>query len=118
TLVRAIRSARELIYLESQYLWSAEVIELLAAKLRNPPSDRFRLLVLLPGRPYGGGDDTRGALSTLVDADGEAGRVLGCALYARAGRQADLIYVHAKVAVVDDRLLIVGSANLNDHSLF
>jgi phosphatidylserine/phosphatidylglycerophosphate/cardiolipin synthase-like enzyme len=117
-LVRAIRSARQLIYLESQYLWSAEIVELLAAKLRDPPSDRFRLLILLPGRPYGGGDDTRGALSTLVDADREAGHVLGCALYARAGRRADLIYVHAKVAIVDDRLLMVGSANLNDHSLF
>ena len=26
--------------------------------------------------------------------------------------------MHAKVAVVDDRVLIVGSANLNDHSMF
>jgi phosphatidylserine/phosphatidylglycerophosphate/cardiolipin synthase-like enzyme len=28
------------------------------------------------------------------------------------------VYVHAKVAVIDDEWLIVGSANLNDHSLF
>ena len=34
------------------------------------------------------------------------------------GPIADLIYVHAKVAVIDDRILIVGSANLNDHSMF
>ncbi len=118
TYVRAIRSARELIYLESQYLWSPEIVQLLAAKLRNPPTDRFRMLLVLPGKPYGGADDTRGALAELVTADGGAGRVLACSLYAPAGPVADLIYVHAKLAVIDDRILIVGSANLNDHSMF
>ncbi len=44
--------------------------------------------------------------------------MLACALYAPAGPVADLIYVHAKVAMIDDRVLIVGSANLNDHSMF
>jgi phosphatidylserine/phosphatidylglycerophosphate/cardiolipin synthase-like enzyme len=73
---------------------------------------------VLPGRPKGGSDDTRGALAELIDADGGAGRVLACSLYAPAGSIADLIYVHAKVGVIDDRLLIVGSANLNDHSMF
>ncbi len=118
TYARAIRSAQRLIYLESQYLWSAEIIQLLAEKLRNPPGDDFRLLLVLPGRPYGGADDTRGGLAELVDADGGAGRVLACSLYAPAGDVADLIYVHAKVGVIDDRVLIVGSANLNDHSMF
>jgi phosphatidylserine/phosphatidylglycerophosphate/cardiolipin synthase-like enzyme len=118
TYARAIRSATELIYLESQYLWSPEIVQLLAEKLRRPPSDRFRLLLVLPGKPYGGADDTRGALAELVAADAGAGRVLACALYAPAGPVADLIYVHAKVAVIDDRVLIVGSANLNDHSMF
>jgi phosphatidylserine/phosphatidylglycerophosphate/cardiolipin synthase-like enzyme len=28
------------------------------------------------------------------------------------------VYVHAKVAVVDDEWLTIGSANLNEHSLF
>ena len=28
------------------------------------------------------------------------------------------IYVHAKVGIVDDRWLTIGSANLNEHSLF
>ncbi len=116
--MRALRSAQELVYLETQYLWSPEVVAVLAGKLRRPPSDRFRVLVVLPARPKGGQDDTRGALAELIEADGGAGRVLGCCLYARAGAAADAIYVHAKVAIVDDRWLTVGSANLNDHSLF
>src|SRR5205814_5415418 len=28
------------------------------------------------------------------------------------------VYVHAKICIVDDRWLTVGSANLNEHSLF
>jgi phosphatidylserine/phosphatidylglycerophosphate/cardiolipin synthase-like enzyme len=118
TYVRAIRAAQELISLESQYLWSVELVQLLAEKLRDPPGDRFRILLLLPGKPYGGADDTKGALAQLVAADDGAGRVLACALYAPAGAVADPIYVHAKLAVIDDRVLIVGSANLNDHSMF
>jgi phosphatidylserine/phosphatidylglycerophosphate/cardiolipin synthase-like enzyme len=116
--LRALRSAEHLIYLESQYLWSPEIVEVLADKLRAPPNDRFRLLMVLPAKPKGGADDTRGALAELVDADGGRGRLLACCLYARAGSVADPIYVHAKVGIVDDRWLTVGSANLNDHSLF
>ena len=36
----------------------------------------------------------------------------------RSGDRTDPLYVHAKVAIVDDERLIVGSANLNEHSLF
>ena len=36
----------------------------------------------------------------------------------RTGGLTGPLYVHSKVAVVDDRWLTVGSANLNDHSLF
>jgi len=115
--LRALRSAQRLIYLETQYLWSPEIVATLAAKLRRPPDDRFRLVLVLPARPKGGGDDTRGALAELIEADAGGGRMLACCLQARAGRTSDPIYVHAKVGIVDDRWLTVGSANLNDHSL-
>src|SRR4029079_9736096 len=35
----------------------------------------------------------------------------------RSGGREDPLYVHAKVGIVDDRWLTVGSANLNAHSL-
>ena len=41
-----------------------------------------------------------------------------CTLYARHGPIVDPVYVHAKIGIVDDRWLTIGSANLNDHSLF
>ncbi len=115
--VRALRSARRLVYLENQFLWAPEVVSILAEKLRSPPSDNFRLVVLLPSRANNGQDDTRGQLGVLVDADGGAGRLLAATLQARSGRHADRVYVHAKVGIVDDRWLTIGSANINAHSL-
>jgi Phosphatidylserine/phosphatidylglycerophosphate/cardiolipin synthases and related enzymes len=116
--VRALRSARRLIYLENQYLWSPEIAEILRDKLLRPPAEDFRLLIVLPAKPNAGGDDTRGMLSELVEADAGAGRLLACTLFALAGRLADPVYVHAKIGIVDDGWLTIGSANLNDHSLF
>jgi phosphatidylserine/phosphatidylglycerophosphate/cardiolipin synthase-like enzyme len=116
--VRALRSAEKLIYLESQFLWSPEISRILAEKLRQPPSDSFRLVVLLPAKPNNGNDDTRGTLAELVAADDGAGRFLACTLYARQGALADPIYVHAKIGIVDDSWITIGSANLNEHSLF
>jgi phosphatidylserine/phosphatidylglycerophosphate/cardiolipin synthase-like enzyme len=113
--VRALRSAERLIYLESQFLWSPEIVEILEAKLREPPSDEFRLVIVLPARPNNGADDTRGQLGQLVLADADE-RLLACTLYQPG--EAESVYVHAKVGIVDDRWLCVGSANLNEHSLF
>jgi phosphatidylserine/phosphatidylglycerophosphate/cardiolipin synthase-like enzyme len=114
----ALRTAERYIYVENQFLWSPEIARLLRDKLTNPPSPDFRMLFVLPANPKNGNDDTRGVLAELIDADGEDGRMLACALYARSGARADPIYVHAKIAIIDDRWLTLGSANLNEHSLF
>ena len=114
---KAIKRARRLIYLENQFLWAPEIVSILADKLRNPPRHDFRLVVLLPAKANNGQDSTRGQLSVLAAADDDAGRLLACTLYARQGSLADPVYVHAKVGIVDDRWLTVGSANLNAHSL-
>jgi phosphatidylserine/phosphatidylglycerophosphate/cardiolipin synthase-like enzyme len=116
--LRGLRAAQRFIYLENQFLWSPEILAVLREKLARPPTPDFRLLLLLPAKPDTGGDDTRGQLGTLVQADGDAGRLLPCTLYAM-GREKDWpIYVHAKVGIVDDAWMTIGSANLNEHSLF
>jgi phosphatidylserine/phosphatidylglycerophosphate/cardiolipin synthase-like enzyme len=116
--VRAFRSARRLIYLENQFLWSPEIVAILAEKLARPPSDEFRLVVLLPAKPNNGADDTRGQLGVLADADEDGGRLLAATVYSRGGGEARPVYVHAKIGIVDDEWLTLGSANLNEHSLF
>ena len=118
--LRALRGAERVVYLESQFLWAPEVVRALSDKLREPPRDDFRVVVLLPARPNNGTDDTRGQIGVLIDADREGppgDRFLACTLFqpAEHGRP---VYVHAKVGVVDDAWLTVGSANLNGHSFF
>jgi phosphatidylserine/phosphatidylglycerophosphate/cardiolipin synthase-like enzyme len=119
--LRALRSADRFVYLESQFLWSPEVTFVLAEKLRHPPRDDFRVIALLPAHPNNGADDSRGQVGLLIDADKEAGedttRFLGATLY-QPGPGGNPVYVHSKAAVIDDEWLTVGSANLNEHSLF
>ena len=98
--LRALRAARRFIYLENQFLWSPEI------------------LAVLRDKPDKGGDDTRGQLGTLVQADTDQGRLLACTLYAIGGEKDWPVYVHAKVGIVDDAWMTIGSANLNEHSLF
>ncbi len=116
--LHALRSARSLVYLENQFLWSAEVADVLAELLAHPPSAQFRMVLVLPRRPSDGADTTRGQLGQLAAADAGRGRLLATTLSARDGETTGPLYVHAKVGIVDDRWLTIGSANLNEHSLF
>ena len=116
--VRALEAAQRLVYLENQFLWSPEIVSILTGKLRRPPSDDFRVVVVLPAAPKDGADESRGQVSALIEADGGNDRFLACTLYALAGGIADQVYVHAKIGIVDDEWLTIGSANLNEHSLF
>ncbi len=115
--VRAIGRAQRFIYLENQFLWAPEIVRMLAAKLRHPPCDEFRIVILLPARANNGQDDTRGQLGVLATADDGAGRMLATTIRSLSGHRDDRLYVHAKVGIIDDRWLTIGSANLNAHSL-
>jgi phosphatidylserine/phosphatidylglycerophosphate/cardiolipin synthase-like enzyme len=116
--LRALRSAQKLIYIENQFLWAPEIVWLLADKLRRPPTSEFRLVVVLPVRANQGQEDTRGQLQVLVAADGGAGRFVASTLSAVHSERVERVYVHAKMAIVDDRWLTIGSANLNARGLF
>ncbi|MEV4316738.1 phospholipase D family protein [Actinocrispum sp. NPDC049592] len=116
--LRALRSAENLVYLENQFLWSPEIADVLISKLADPPHDRFRVVLVLPRKPSNGADTTRGQLGRLLDADDGNGRLLAVTLTSHGADSAVPVYVHAKLGIVDDTWLTVGSANLNEHSLF
>jgi phosphatidylserine/phosphatidylglycerophosphate/cardiolipin synthase-like enzyme len=116
--LRALRAAQRFIYLENQFLWSPEILAVLRDKVARPPTPDFRIVLVLPAKPDSGSDDTRGQLGTLVQADGDGGRLLACTLYSIGGEKDWQVYIHAKVGIVDDAWMTIGSANLNEHSLF
>ena len=116
--LRALRCAQRLIYVENQFLWAPEITEILIDKLRRPPADTFRMVVLLPRKPSNGADTTRGQLGRLIDADDGHRRLLAVTLTAHDHERSAPVYVHAKLGIVDDEWMTIGSANLNEHSLF
>ena len=120
TYLRALRSAQRLVYLENQFLWSPEITDVLIDKLQRPPHEKFRRVLVLPRSPSNGADTTRGQLGRLIaaDTDGDHRHLLTATLTAHDQTRSAPLYVHAKIGIVDDRWLTVGSANLNEHSLF
>jgi phosphatidylserine/phosphatidylglycerophosphate/cardiolipin synthase-like enzyme len=111
---KALRQAQQLIYVEDQYLWSARVAESFAEALAANPELRLIAVVpMYPDQPGTLAEATeligRGqALATLQAAGGDRVGVYG--LENPAGTP---VYVHAKVCVVDDTWLAVGSDNFN-----
>jgi len=110
---KVLRRARSLIYLEDQYLWSAEVAEIFADALGRAPDLKLVAVVPLHADTQGfvGEAEVLGrqyAMRLLREAGGD--RV---AVYGLENRLGTPVYVHAKVCVVDDVWSCVGSDNLN-----
>ena len=101
--LQALRSARSFVYLENQFLWSSEIADVLIDKLERPPTDDFRILLVLPRRPDTGKDTTRGQLGRLIAADAGRGRLLATTLLGPTAASPG-VYVHAKVGIVDDQI--------------
>ncbi len=118
-LVDAIAVARDSIYLENQYLSSAAIGDALCRRLAEP--DGPDVVILGPQRCEGWLEDaTMGALRArllvkLREAD--VGGRLRVWAPLTGGPEGDGIIVHAKVSVIDDRAVRVGSANLNNRSM-
>ena len=118
----AIARARRFIYLENQYLWSEEIVTALIDALKRNDDD-FRIVVVLPAHADFGKYDNDKQVERLRAADGKRGRFHAFSLYSsgptagRFGFGFVPIYVHAKVAIIDDEWFMIGSANLNRRGL-
>lgn len=114
---KALRSARRLVYIEDQFLWSPIVADVFATALRANPE--LRLVAVVPHHPdtdsrlqvVPSDDAHRRALNRLYEAGGD--RV---DLYELENRACTPVYVHSKVCVIDDTWAAVGSANINRRS--
>jgi phosphatidylserine/phosphatidylglycerophosphate/cardiolipin synthase-like enzyme len=114
--IKAFDNAKDLIYLEDQYLWSLDATAALCAALRRSPD--LVCVIVIPRYPDPSG--VLGAASrfgrwrveeALARAGGD--RV---AVYDLENEAGIPVYVHAKVCIVDDTWMTVGSDNLNRRS--
>jgi phospholipase D1/2 len=113
----AIKGARHSIYIESQYFAARKLGEAIAARLQE--EDGPEIVVINPESADGylesaTMDSARARLLKLVH---EADRYKRFRIFTPVTAGRDPIYVHAKILVIDDRLLRVGSSNLNNRSM-
>lgn len=114
---KAIEKARQLIYLEDQYLWSKQVAELFAAALKANPD--LHLIAVVPRHP-----DVDGKLALPPNLIGRREAIDACKaaspdrvhVFDIENHQGTPVYVHAKVCVIDDVWACVGSDNFNRRS--
>lgn len=114
--LRHIREAERFIYAESQYFASRKVAEAITARLQEtePPE----IVIVHPANADGwleqqAMDHARAALVRAID---EADRHDRFSLWMPFVGDA-AIYCHAKLMIVDDAVVRIGSANLNNRSL-
>ena len=115
-----ILSARTYIYIENQYLTAPDVGKALARKLAEPNGPDVVIVVTKASRgraeQFVMGRNRKRLLRRLTQAD----RYKRLRIYYPAiceGDEEHPIHVHAKLMIVDDRILRVGSANLNNRSM-
>ncbi|SAK94327.1 VTT domain-containing protein [Caballeronia ptereochthonis] len=115
----AIARARRSIYIENQYFTSGTVGAALAASLAR--EDGPDLAIVVPRNQSGWLQEvTMGVLRArmhklLKNADTHGRYRLLCPSVPKLGDE--IVNVHSKLMIVDDTLLMVGSANLNNRSM-
>jgi phosphatidylserine/phosphatidylglycerophosphate/cardiolipin synthase-like enzyme len=115
--LKAFRRARRLVYLEDQYLWSQQAAHALADALQR--HRELRVVAVVPRYPDRGGRATSAASRIGREYATDILRRAGgdrVAVYDLENSDGTPIYVHAKVCVIDDIVLVVGSDNLNRRS--
>ena len=118
--LRSIALARRTIYIENQYLSAERVADALCRRLVAEPF--LEVVIVAPKEPKGWleaksmGAGRARFRRCLADA-GVTDRVRLLHPFVADGDSAVPVMVHAKLMIVDDDLLRVGSANLNNRSM-
>ncbi|HUZ13835.1 MAG TPA: phospholipase D-like domain-containing protein [Caulobacteraceae bacterium] len=114
--LEAIAAAREVIYLENQYCTWPAAAEALAQRLGEPDGPQIVMILSERSPSYFDRltmDRTRQVILWRLKAADIFGRLHVLSPRTAGGRP---IVCHAKVMIVDDRLVRIGSANLNNRS--
>ncbi len=115
--VESIRAAKSCIYMENQYFTSPLIARELARRLAEPKGPEVVLITTEHSPSYFDQmtmDRTRlDFIRTLTSADRHA----RFHVYSPVTTLGRTIIVHAKLTIIDDTLLRIGSANINNRSL-
>lgn len=115
--IEHIRRARHFIYAESQYFASRAVAEAIAEKVAEP--DPPEIVLINPEGADGWLEQTAmdGARVRLCRAIAQRDHLHRFRIFIPHNAAGTPIYVHSKMMIVDDEIVRVGSANMNNRSM-
>ena len=113
----SIRMAQGTIYIESQYLTTQTICDVLCDRLseEDPP----QIIIINPEAALSGFEDQSMHVlrGRVIDRLQKADHSDRFRIYSPVNSAGDPIYVHAKIMIVDDAVLHIGSSNLDDRSM-
>jgi len=112
-----IAQTKRWFYAESQYFASRRVAEAIGRRLEEPDGPEFVIVHPVSAQGWLEPIAMDSARARLVEALHDKDRHGRLRLYSPYTAAGEPIYVHAKVTVVDDAVLRVGSSNFNNRSL-
>ncbi|MEN9682759.1 MAG: hypothetical protein RLZZ427_510 [Pseudomonadota bacterium] len=112
-----IARARRFIYAESQYFASRRIAEAIASRLTRPDPPEIILINPLTAEGWLEQAAMDGARVRLCRAIAEVDPHNRFRIYIPRNAAGTPIYIHSKLMIVDDEVLRVGSANMNNRSL-
>ncbi len=121
----AIDAAEELIYMENQYLSSRVVYDALVKRFSQPERGRLNVVVVIPREAHALIEKVAmiraqtWIIESLRQLAARTGHQLGIFSTLPDGfrTEAEQTYIHAKLLIIDDRFLMVGSANTNNRGM-
>jgi len=121
----AIDAAEKLIYIENQYFSSQAVYKAMMDRLRASERSLLQIIMVLPKQPHSLlenislGIAQAKMLQSLKEMASHYGHSLGIYYTAPLSHEGHRIptYIHAKLLLIDDRLLSIGSANTSNRSM-
>lgn len=115
--VDLIAAARRFVYIENQFFASRVIARAILKRLAEPDGPEF--VLVNPKKTNGWVEDKvmSPARARLMHLLGEADRHGRFRIYTPVTEGGEDIYVHSKIVVVDDSVLRVGSANMNNRSM-
>ena len=114
--VEAIARAERLIYLENQYVTSPLIAAALADRLEDEDGPEVVIVSTAHSPSWFDKATMDGARAALLERLRRADRYGRFSAWTPRTAKGEPIIVHSKVTIIDDRLLRVGSTNLNNRS--
>ena len=112
-----IAAAKRFIYFENQYFTSGKIAAAIATRLDEDDPPEFVMVMPLTADGWLEQMAMDAARVQLVRSIAKSRHGNRIKVYVPRTAGGDPIYVHAKTAIVDDRLIRVGSSNLNNRSM-